>query len=83
MPTVVEAPVAHVCECGTPFELSARNSRIHRNRGTSPECDRCRYGAEPPKVTQKHRDFWLDRFPFDEIREMAEAILRNDFASWT
>lgn len=76
MPTVVEAPVVHVCECGTTFELSARNTRIHRNRGTSPRCDRCRYGTKPPKVTDAHRRYWLERFTLDEIRELAGAIWR-------
>jgi hypothetical protein len=74
VPTVVEAPVVHVCEFGTRFELSARNTRIHRNRGMSPKCDRCRYGAKPPKVTEAMRRYWLDCFTLDEIRQMAGAI---------
>jgi len=61
-------------DCGTAFELSARNTRIHRNRGTSPKCERCRHGAGPPKVTEAHRRRWLDRFTLDEIQQMAGGI---------
>ena len=50
---------ARLPRCGTAFELSARNTRIHRNRGTSPKCDRFRYGARVLKVTEAHRRWWL------------------------
>lgn len=60
-------------DCGVPFELSARNTRIHRNRRTSPKCDPCRDGARPPRIMQAMRDYWLDRFTVEEIREMAAA----------
>src|SRR4029079_7564622 len=72
---VVEAAVRVRCgECGGAFELSARNARVHRKRGSAPKCSRCRYGAKPPKVTQAMRDYWLERFTLDEIRELAAAM---------
>lgn len=72
---VIEAPVRHDCpDCGTAFELSARNTRIHRNRGTSPKCDRFRYGARAPKVTEAHRRWWLERFTPEELQAMAAAV---------
>ena len=39
------------------FELSARNARLHRQRGTKPRCRRCTYGHQEPKVTQAMRDW--------------------------
>jgi len=61
-------------DCGDEFELSARRARDHRNADTTPRCRRCRYGAKPPKVTQAMRDYWLERFTVDEIRELAGAM---------
>jgi hypothetical protein len=64
-------------DCGCSFELSARNARGHRHRGTTPQCARCRYWAKEPKVTPAMRRWWLDRFTLDEIREMAAELWPN------
>jgi hypothetical protein len=31
-------------------------------------------GAKPPRVTQAMRDYWLERFTVDKIRELAGAM---------
>jgi hypothetical protein len=76
MPTTVEAPVVLSCsECGDTFSLSARRAREWRNR--DPVCRRCR---QPPRELtaaerERFRRWWLDRYPLEELREMAAAIV--------
>ena len=60
--------------CGADFEVSARDHRNHRNRGTTPKCSRCPHGAKPPKVTDAMRRYWLDRFTLDDLRELADGL---------
>ena len=72
---MVEAPVAlRCCECGTGLELSARNAREHRRKGTLPRCRRCRYPSSSPKPSVAMRRWWLERFSQEEIIEMAAAL---------
>jgi hypothetical protein len=60
-------------DCGGSFELSARRARIYRNEGTAPRCADCR-SAREPVVTPALRDYWLDRYTLDEIRELAACL---------
>lgn len=60
-------------ECGGEFELSARNVRAARARGQKPRCRRCR-GIGEVVATEADRQRWLDRFDFDEIKQMAAAL---------
>ena len=54
-----------------------RNVRVHRANGTDPKCRDCRYGhSRPVKVTQAMRDYWLQRFTIDAIRELAAELER-------
>lgn len=78
--TAVETPRLVRCAgCGSSFELSARNVRAIRARGEEPLCRRCRHPAKPVDEIQaaKYRRWWLERFPLDELREMAEAITQT------
>ena len=48
--------------------LDRRTDATTARPGTAPKCSRCRYGVKPPRVTQAMRDYWLERFPLEEIR---------------
>jgi len=72
---VVEAPRIVECgECGGEFELSARNERGHRKRGSTPTCERCRFGEQPPKPTEAMRRWWLDRYTLEQIRDLGAGL---------
>lgn len=72
---VEAARLVSCAKCGESFELSARNARIHRARGTQPTCAGCRHPRSAPKPpTATERAWWLERFTPDEIREFAEAF---------
>ena len=44
-------------------------------KGTEPKCQDCRHGhSRPIRVTQPMRDYWLQRFSLDEIRELAAGL---------
>ena len=58
--TAVEAPVlVRCCECGDRFQLSARNMRANRRRGTLPRCRPCRLPGMQTKPTAVMRVWWL------------------------
>ena len=72
---VHERPRVVECgDCGNLFEVSARNERAHRKRGTTPTCQRCRSVTSAPRATEAMRKWWLDRYSPDEIREITDAI---------
>jgi hypothetical protein len=73
----VEAPRELVCDsCGTGFTLSARTVRVWRSRGQDPLCRRCQHPPKPVdlETAARLRQWWLDRYPLEELREMAGAI---------
>ena len=72
---MIEAPVLLSCGCGAQFELSARNARGHRVKGTTPKCRDCRYGRDAaPRATEAMRRWWLQRFSIEEIRELGREL---------
>jgi hypothetical protein len=74
---VVEVARDVVCgECEQTFQLSARNDREHRRRGTVPRCYDCRHPLKPPDEAElaRLREWWLERFTLDELRDLARCI---------
>lgn len=87
--SATELPVRFRCECGADFEVTARWARVLRKRDDRPKCRRCE-GASRRKpteeltsavlvrtrspVTDRDRQFWLDRFSLDELCEIAYGI---------
>jgi hypothetical protein len=67
------APKTVVCgDCEYSFEISARREYDWRRKGRQPVCEPCR---RPPKpVTEEDRQWWLERFSLDEIRQIAVAL---------
>ena len=57
-------------DCGETREISARQKR--RNGNT--RCSICRTLPLPPRVTLKHKRFWLDNYSMEWIRETADMI---------
>jgi hypothetical protein len=74
---VVELAREFTCPgCGERSELSAKNMREHRRRGTVPICRDCRLPpARPdPEEAERLRRWWLARYSVDELREIGELI---------
>jgi hypothetical protein len=77
--TVVELARDHVCpKCGDRFSLSARNSRLHRERGTQPLCEE---GRNPPKAPDEATRarmvrWWLKEsgLSLDELLEIGRLL---------
>lgn len=75
----VEAPRAVVCgECGSSFDLSARNVRAARQRGEEPLCAECRRPPkeQTPAEREKLKRWWLEKSGLElvELRELAFAL---------
>jgi hypothetical protein len=58
------------------FSLSARNSRLHWERGTQPLCELCRRPEKPvdEATMERMRQWWLERYSLDEILEIGRLI---------
>lgn len=84
--SVAELPVTLRCTgCGDPYDVTSRTARNAKAGKTRQMCRNCR-GEERRKptaeltsamsararspITEADRQFWLDRFTLDEIREI-------------
>jgi hypothetical protein len=75
-----------VCgQCQQTFQLSSRNERAHRRRGTAPICFDCRHPLKVPTAEERLalRSWWLERYPRAELEEMARMIWPEQLASVT
>jgi hypothetical protein len=50
--------------CGDRFDVSDHCERAYRREGRLPVRHACRHS--PPQSTERDRQWWLDRFSFDE-----------------
>jgi hypothetical protein len=55
------------------FSLSVRREYEHRRQGREPLCRLCRRPERPPP-DDRDREFWLQRFPLEELVAIADAI---------
>lgn len=70
-----ETVVIRCPDCGGTRQISVRQRRRIRNsRVVTSRCSICRTIKSPAEVTKADRDFWLDRYPMEWIREVADAI---------
>jgi hypothetical protein len=54
--------------------MSSRNVNATRARGDELRCSRCRGARATPPARLDYREYWLDRFTLEEIRELAAGI---------
>jgi hypothetical protein len=57
-------------DCGSPFELSARNEYEHRRHGKPHRCGGCRHPHRPRSraAIEKAKSWWLERHTLEEIQ---------------
>ncbi len=60
--------------CGIRYDVSARTYRDIKAGRVMARCVIHRKRSRPATVTAAMRRWWLDRYPLDEIVEMAQAI---------
>lgn len=69
-----EQRVAVRCECGEPLWISTRAHSRHRMLGTRWRCRFCRRNSPAPDTSPRYRNYWLDRYSLEWIKETAEMI---------